>query len=217
MSSNVSGTTVKIVLVGESSVGKTALLRRFTEHCFAPDSFKATIGADFKSKKVSVPDCSEEVSLQIWDTAGQERFRSISNTYYRGCEGAMVVFDVGAKVTFEKLPFWLEELLKGTGRTHLEGFSVFVIGNKSDLPLSQRQVKTSEAQQWCQAKGLTYLEVSAKDDHNVEPAFLAIAASALDYRENMSVDMRELLEPARNTVNTQRPVADKKKNKSCCS
>lgn len=192
-----STSTVKIVIVGESSVGKTALLRRFVDHSFAPEGLKSTIGADFKAKKVAVPGHDGDVSMQIWDTAGQERFRSISNTYFRGCEGAMVVYDITSRASFDRIGYWLEELLRGTGRTHLDGFSVFVVGNKTDMAVSHRQVKHEEAKQWCQAQGLSFLEVSAKDGTNVDPAFLAIAASALDYRENMGEDMKALLDPVK--------------------
>ena len=186
---------IKFVLVGECSVGKTALLLRFVDKQFIA-GLKATTGADFKNKKCVLPSHKDEgeVSLQIWDTAGQERSRVLARTYYRGCEGALLVFDVTSRRTFEQLDFWLEGLLEGTGRTSLEGFSVFVVGNKMDLP--GREVTEAEATKWCDARGLSYMECSAKAGTNVDAAFFACASCALDYRENMGDEMLDLLNAA---------------------
>ena len=186
---------IKFVLVGECSVGKTALLLRFVDKQFV-SGLKATTGADFKNKKCVLPSHKDEgeMSLQIWDTAGQERSRVLARTYYRGCEGALLVFDVTSRRTFEQLDFWLEGLLEGTGRATLEGFSVFVVGNKMDLP--GREVTEAEATKWCDARGLSYMECSAMTGTNVDAAFYACASCALDYRENMGTDMFELLNAA---------------------
>lgn len=194
-SSPSSGTAaVKLIVVGEINVGKTALLCRFVDRSFAPQNLKATVGVDFKTKKLVLPGSTEEVTLHIADTAGSERFSALSPSYYRGAEGAIVVYDVTNRKSFDEIDHWLEQLVKNTGRADLDGFSVFVAANKCDLVAPRRVVSKAEAAAWCQSRGLSHVECSALDGSGVEPLFVACAASAVDYRAHMNEDVRKVLE-----------------------
>jgi Ras-related protein Rab-2A len=157
----------KCIITGDSRVGKSQLLRQFT--C---NEFKAahdpTIGVEFNTRVVTVD--STLVKLQVWDTSGQERFRSIMRAYYRGARGALVVFDVARRDTFEHVATWLHDLHEfGDAST-----TILLIGNKCDLA-DQREVSTEEAMAYARERGLTYMETSAKTAQNVERAFLETA------------------------------------------
>jgi len=150
----------KILLVGNSAVGKSSLLMRFAEDLFS-ESFLPTIGVDFKIRTVEA--AGSKVKLQMWDTAGQERFKSILNSYYKGAHGILLVFDITDKQSFKDLQVWLAEVEK-YGR---QDIVKILIGNKKDLE-SQRQVTTAEAKQFAESLGMKYLETSAKDGLNIE-------------------------------------------------
>lgn len=153
----------KIVLIGDSGVGKSNLLMRFTRNEFNLES-KSTIGVEFATKNVQVD--GKTVKAQIWDTAGQERYRAITNAYYRGAGGALLVYDISKRPTFTNLAHWLSELREHAG----QGIVVMVVGNKSDLD-GKREVDTEEASQFCQKNGLFFIETSALNASNVDSAF----------------------------------------------
>ncbi|CAN1288611.1 Ras-related protein RABA4a [Linum perenne] len=143
----------KVVLIGDSAVGKSQILARFARNEFSLDS-KATIGVEFQTRTMVIS--HKSVKAQIWDTAGQERYRAVTSAYYRGAVGAMLVYDITKRQTFDHIPRWLEEL-----RGH---------GNKSDLE-DQRAVSTEDAKEFAQKEGLFFLETSALNATNVESAF----------------------------------------------
>lgn len=153
----------KIVLIGDSGVGKSNLLMRFTRNEFNLES-KSTIGVEFATKNVKVD--SKTIKAQIWDTAGQERYRAITNAYYRGAGGALLVYDISKRQTFTNLTHWLRELREHAG----DSIMVMVVGNKSDLE-SKREVSTEEASQYCAENGLSFIETSALNAINVEVSF----------------------------------------------
>eukprot|EP00727_Mastigamoeba_balamuthi_P011504 m51a1_g6977 putative rab family gtpase (202) ;mRNA; r:117856-118951 len=157
----------KYIIIGDSGVGKSCLLLQFTEKKFH-ESHDVTIGVEFGVRRVEIG--GHAVKLQIWDTAGQEAFRSISRTYYRGSAGALLVYDVTRRDTFNHLASWLEDL-KDHGSTQLE---VILIGNKADLE-DQRAVSVNEGRQFAEQHGLLFLETSAKTAQNVEEAFVTSA------------------------------------------
>lgn len=171
---------IKVVIVGESSVGKTSMIERFCHQAFSTDH-KATVGADFSSKKLVVS--GVDVTLQCWDTAGSERYRSLSTSYFRGCEAAVVVFDVNDEASFGRVSFWIDEVLRSTGLPSTEGFPLFVVGNKIDEGESKRKITSKRAFEVCKGKGLAFIECSAKTGENIEAVFVACAASAIDRRE----------------------------------
>ncbi|KAF5458193.1 hypothetical protein F2P56_022247 [Juglans regia] len=156
----------KMVLIGDSAVGKSQILARFARNEFSLES-KATIGVEFQTRTLVIQ--HKSVKAQIWDTAGQERYRAVTSAYYRGAVGAMLVYDITKRQTFDHIPRWLEEL-----RSHADkNIVIILIGNKSDLE-HQRAVPTEDAKEFAQNEGLFFLETSALEATNVESAFLTV-------------------------------------------
>lgn len=156
----------KVVLIGDSGVGKSNLLSRFTRNEFSLDS-KSTIGVEFATKSIQAE--GKTIKAQIWDTAGQERYRAITSAYYRGAVGALLVYDMTKHGTFENVDRWLREL-----RDHAEAnIVVMLVGNKSDLK-TQRAVETQEAMAFAEQHNLAFIETSALDASGVDVAFTNI-------------------------------------------
>lgn len=166
---------LKVIILGDSSVGKTSLMNQYVNKRFS-NQYKATIGADFLTKEVVVDD--RVVTMQIWDTAGQERFQSLGVAFYRGADCCVLVFDTTAPNTFKNLDSWRDEFLIQASPRNPEHFPFVVLGNKIDL--ENRAVSAKRAQQWCQSKNdIPYFETSAKEGINVDIAFQTIARNAL--------------------------------------
>ncbi|RDX76410.1 Ras-related protein Rab2BV, partial [Mucuna pruriens] len=156
----------KIVLIGDSGVGKSNILSRFTRNEFCLES-KSTIGVEFATRTLQVE--GKTVKAQIWDTAGQERYRAITSAYYRGAVGALLVYDITKRQTFDNVQRWLREL-----RDHADSNIVIMMaGNKSDLN-HLRAVSTEDAQSLAERESLSFLETSALEAFNVEKAFQTI-------------------------------------------
>ncbi|CAH9104819.1 unnamed protein product [Cuscuta europaea] len=154
----------KAVLVGDSAVGKSNLLSRFAKDEFHLDS-KPTIGVEFAYRNLRVG--GKLIKAQIWDTAGQERFRAITSSYYRGAQGALLVYDITRRTTFESLRKWVVELRELGGSDMV----IVLVGNKCDLG-SAREVKQEDGHSLARLEGFSFLETSAKENLNVEEAFL---------------------------------------------
>uniref|UniRef100_A0A8C7YCQ7 Ras-related protein Rab-25 n=1 Tax=Oryzias sinensis TaxID=183150 RepID=A0A8C7YCQ7_9TELE len=161
----------KVVLIGESGVGKSNLLSRFTKNEFSHDS-RTTIGVEFSTRTVQLN--SFTIKAQIWDTAGLERYRAITSAYYRGAVGALLVYDVTKHLTYESVERWLKELLDHADQ-HMV---VMLVGNKTDLE-SERSVPSEEAKDFADKNGLMFLETSALESTNVEAAFNGVLAGDL--------------------------------------
>ncbi|XP_075015846.1 ras-related protein Rab-11A isoform X2 [Calonectris borealis] len=156
----------KVVLIGDSGVGKSNLLSRFTRNEFNLES-KSTIGVEFATRSIQVD--GKTIKAQIWDTAGQERYRAITSAYYRGAVGALLVYDIAKHLTYENVERWLKEL-----RDHADSnIVIMLVGNKSDLR-HLRAVPTDEARAFAEKNGLSFIETSALDSTNVEAAFQTI-------------------------------------------
>eukprot|EP01134_Creolimax_fragrantissima_P000058 CFRG0058T1 len=156
----------KVVLIGDSGVGKSNLLSRFTRNEFNLES-KSTIGVEFATRSIQVD--HKTIKAQIWDTAGQERYRAITSAYYRGAVGALLVYDIAKHLTYENVERWLKEL-----RDHADSnIVIMLVGNKSDLR-HLRAVPTEEAKAFAELHGLSFIETSALDSTNVEQAFTNI-------------------------------------------
>ncbi|KAF4676863.1 Ras- protein Rab-11A [Perkinsus chesapeaki] len=156
----------KVVLIGDSGVGKSNILSRFTRGEFNLES-RSTIGVEFATKSVRIGD--KVIKAQIWDTAGQERYRAITSAYYRGAVGALLVYDISKRSSFENAERWLKEL-----REHADSdIVVMLVGNKSDLS-HLRAVDTDEAKKFCEDNDLLFIETSALEATNVEKAFMEI-------------------------------------------
>eukprot|EP00403_Amphidinium_massartii_P010179 CAMPEP_0178415804 /NCGR_PEP_ID=MMETSP0689_2-20121128/23739_1 /TAXON_ID=160604 /ORGANISM="Amphidinium massartii, Strain CS-259" /LENGTH=206 /DNA_ID=CAMNT_0020037133 /DNA_START=72 /DNA_END=692 /DNA_ORIENTATION=- len=153
----------KVLLIGDSAVGKSSLLLRFADDVYNA-SYNSTIGVDFKIRTVLKD--QKTIKLQLWDTAGQERFRTITQSYYRGSHGIIVVYDVSDRQSFNNVKYWLEEV----GKYAAPGAVRLLVGNKCDL-LSKKAVSTEEAKEFADERGIAFLETSAKQAHNVDAAF----------------------------------------------
>ncbi|CAD5193260.1 ras-related protein RABA5c-like [Musa acuminata AAA Group] len=153
----------KIVIIGDSAVGKSNLLSRYARNEFNLHS-KATIGVEFQTQSVVID--GKEVKAQIWDTAGQERFRAVTSAYYRGAVGALVVYDISRRTTFDSVPRWLQELETHSDTT----VAKMLVGNKCDLD-NIRNISVEEGKSLAEAEGLFFIETSALDSTNVKKAF----------------------------------------------
>ncbi|CAL5223294.1 g5785 [Coccomyxa viridis] len=198
---------LKVIILGDSGVGKTSLMNQYVNKKFS-SQYKATIGADFLTKEMQVDD--RLVTMQIWDTAGQERFQSLGVAFYRGADCCVLVYDVNTQKTFENLDNWRDEFLIQASPSDPENFPFVVLGNKVDLDEGRSRVVTEKkAKQWCTSKGgIPYFETSAKEDINVDAAFQCIARNALKNETE-----EELYMPDTVDMNAQ---AIPKRNASCC-
>lgn len=156
-------TTLKILIIGESGVGKSSLLLRFTDDTFDPEQ-TATIGVDFKVKTISVE--GNKAKLAIWDTAGQERFRTLTPSYYRGAQGVILVYDVTRRETFTKLENWLNELETYCTRNDLVKM---LVGNKIDK--ENHELDRAEGLKFARKHSMLFIEASAKTKDGVLCAF----------------------------------------------
>ncbi|CCG80579.1 putative Ras GTPase Rab11 [Taphrina deformans PYCC 5710] len=170
----------KVVLIGDSGVGKSNLLSRFTRNEFNLES-KSTIGVEFATRSIQVD--NKTIKAQIWDTAGQERYRAITSAYYRGAVGALLVYDIAKQNTFENVQRWLKEL-----RDHADSnIVIMLVGNKSDLR-HLRAVPTEEAKTFAAENNLSFIETSALDASNVEGAFQNILTEIYNIVSSRALD-----------------------------
>ncbi|KAG6513516.1 ras-related protein RABA5c-like [Zingiber officinale] len=163
----------KVVIVGDSAVGKSNLLSRYARNEFDPHS-KATIGVEFQTQSMAIE--GKEVKAQIWDTAGQDRFRAVTSAYYRGAFGALVVYDVSRRSTFDSVARWLDEL-----NTYNSDSTVakMLVGNKCDLS-AIREVSIEEGKRFAETEGLFFMETSALNCTNVKTAFEIVIKEIYD-------------------------------------
>jgi len=163
----------KLILIGNSGVGKSSILQRYMNKTFE-ESYKCTIGVDFLMKSVEVK--GKTVKLQLWDTAGQEKYKSMVASYYRGANVALVVFDITSHSSFESLPLWIENYYKNGP----EQKNIILIGNKKDM-VDQRQVTQEEAEEFSETNNMIYFETSAKEGDNVDYVFNFAAEKLLEF------------------------------------
>ena len=161
----------KVLLIGDSSVGKTSVLLRYVEDTFNPE-FQTTIGVDFKISTFQLN--GKIIKLQLWDTAGQDRFKNIVASYYRGAHGIVLAFDITNHASFQNINRWYDE-----AQNYLQkSVPKLLIGNKLDLS-SQRAVRTEDAKELADRLGVEYIETSAKNSQNVKLAFETLSRSIL--------------------------------------
>ena len=202
----------KIVLIGDSGVGKTNILSRYINNEFSLAT-QSTVGVEFGSKIIKKN--GKVIKLQIWDTAGQERYKSITSAYYKGSKGAFVVYDITRKTTYDNIDKWIGEL-KTNGS---EDVLIMLVGNKSDLE-EKREVITEEVEKKAQEQKLAFCETSALNGKNVEYAFENLINEILKKVEKEKInEAKQLAESKAITLET----ADKNKNeknskkkKKCC-
>jgi Ras-related protein Rab-1A len=177
----------KIVMIGNSSVGKTCMIKRFVDDVFNSKDFLSTVGIDFSTKMIEITDANikdanikdvkikdAKIKLQIWDTAGQERFRAITSTYYRIANGIIVVYDITNRESFDQVNYWLDEI-----HLHRENVSIpkVLVGNKQDLDkdVNERKVSTEEGSRLALKNKMIFFETSAFTGENVNDVFHALA------------------------------------------
>ncbi|CAD8198123.1 unnamed protein product [Paramecium pentaurelia] len=195
---------IKVLLIGNSGVGKTQILLRYTENQFKT-SFLSTIGIDFKIKKISVDE--KVIKMQIWDTAGQERYQTITQTYYKGAMGIILVFAVNDQESFHDIEKWMNQIKQHASDNIIK----VLIGNKTDLP--DRCITYEQAMKMAQKYNIPYFETSAKEGTNINDTFQQIA-------KQIKEQIEKLPQQSNNTFNKLNPSANQDQQKQddsmCC-
>ncbi|XP_068574378.1 ras-related protein Rab-26-like isoform X1 [Cebidichthys violaceus] len=189
----------KVMLVGDSGVGKTCLLVRFKDGAFLAGSFISTVGIDFRNKVLNID--GVKVKLQIWDTAGQERFRSVTHAYYRDAHALLLLYDVTNKTSFDNIQAWLTEIHEYAQQDVV----LMLLGNKADAT-HERVVKREDGERLAKEFGVPFMETSARSGLNVELAFTAVAKE---------LKHRSMKEPSEK-FKLQEYVNKEMKSTSCC-
>ncbi|XP_075069572.1 ras-related protein Rab-10-like isoform X1 [Mixophyes fleayi] len=189
----------KLVMAGDSNVGKTCIVSRYTENTIP--SYISTVGIDFKTKTIQIDDT--ELKLQIWkmffrDTAGQERFHTLSVSYFRGAQGFVLVYDITNPNSFENTSLWMKDIKMKAG----EEVEVVLLGNKCDME-DKREVSKERGEKLAWEHGIPFFETSAKENINIENAFFILSEAIYAKRSSLLID--------RSVVNLQ----ESKKNPSC--
>ena len=204
---------MKLILVGDSGVGKTNILSKYLKNNFDPDS-KATVGVEFGTKNIEID--NKKIKVQIWDTAGQERYKSITSTYYKGAKGAFIVYDITRKSTFDNIDKWIGDL-KNNGD---ENMIVYLVGNKSDLN-DMREVRKDEAMTKSEKYNIAFSETSALYGDNIHKIFQDLMEKVYinfyrntntnkDKEINKGVDLNEESKENNNSGNSQ------ESERKCC-
>ncbi|KXJ73621.1 hypothetical protein RP20_CCG015386 [Aedes albopictus] len=181
----------KVLIIGDSGVGKSSLLLRYADNMF-PVQHQITVGVDFKIRTITIN--GERIKLQIWDTAGQERFRLITNSYYRGAHGVVVMYDVTNMRSFQHVKRWLQEI-----EVNCAGGEIckLLVGNKNDNP-QRKRVPPKDAQALADMHGMEFIETSAKECYNVGKVFATIAKLML--RQQMEEEGKEWIYMAEESI-----------------
>ena len=195
---------LKLLIIGDSNVGKTSMLLNYTDNYF-PESHLATIGVEYKVKELTTDDYN--ITLQIWDTAGQERFRSITKSFFRNTNGIIFVYDVTCRKSFHSVKDWIKD-----SELHDSGFEKILVGNKIDLK-DQREVNFEELKELGIKKRIDVMEVSAKERINIDEAFQKIVDLILTNKNKMEI-LGQFGISNTNDINLNKE--NSKKKDSCC-
>ncbi len=197
---------IKILTLGDTTVGKSSIVLRFSDDVF-DDTIFSTIGIDFKTKFMKVKDST--VKVLIWDTAGQEKFQNIAKNYYKGANGVLLVYDISNRKSFERVGFWLKELKENN---KLDDLYLYLVGNKKDLE-EKRMISTDEGKKFAEDNNIHFIEVSAKTGEGVREVFNNVLNGALDkIKKDTEKDDGE--EKVR--LSSFRKIEKKEKNNMCC-
>ena len=194
---------IKIMLIGESKIGKTSLISRYCNNEFLGGVYLSTIGIDFQIKHLVLN--KKNIRLQIWDTAGQERYRNIAKNYFQSSDGFVIVYDISNIESFEKLDYWIEQI-KANSQEYTK---MILFGNKCDI-IEDRKVKKEEGEQYAKNNNINFFEVSAKEGTNVNKAFESFVKDILD---NSSPNENY---KKRQSKRLSVPIQTIKKKDSCC-
>ena len=195
----------KILTLGDTTVGKTSIILRFTKEKYTENRL-ATIGVDFKSQIMQIE--NNRVKVLIWDTAGQERFKNIASQYYNGGDGAILVFDITNKSTFERISYWLDELNQ---KKDLKELALVLVGNKIDLK-DNRQVSSEEAQSFAKQNNIKYFETSAQENIGIDEVMNYIVGECVSIIKKRNEDaFRESIQESNMILSNFNS-----KKKKCC-
>ena len=188
----------KIMVLGESKVGKTSLIKRYTKEQFG-GVYLTTVGMDFQDKIIEIED--KKIRLQVWDTAGQERFRNVTKSYFQSSHGLLVVYDITDKESFEKINFWIENIKNNAP----ENAKLILVGNKCDLA-NERKVTIEDGENKARKYNIKFFESSAKDGTNVNELFFYLANEIYQDEKTKGKDNKK----------TMQLDSKKKGKKGCC-
>ncbi len=195
----------KILVIGDSGVGKSCILLRFVDNSFA-ETYISTIGVDFRIRTIEMD--GKSIKLQIWDTAGQERFRTITSSYYHGAHGIIVVYDITDETSFDNVRQWLKEIDRYGSRKVVK----LIIGNKSELE-DKRTVFTEAASNFTAAYDIDFMEISAKEDVNINKTFLTLSQKII---ERMEISNLEAEERKKYSLTEGIHIRESKYTNNCC-
>ena len=199
----------KIIIIGDSNVGKSNILSRYTKDQFQGNS-KATVGVELGTKFVKVEGVGAK--LQIWDTAGQERYRSLTSSYYKGCHGCFIVYDITNEASFESISTWYEQAVKEAGKD----VSLILVGNKCDLE-NERKVSKEQGEEKAKTMNASFFETSALSKVNIDDIFNEIVNNIYQRtkgQKNDDDDDIEIINENEKAINlTPQPTPEKK---GCC-
>ena len=197
---------IKILTLGDTTVGKTSIVLQYTTQKYNTQIL-STIGVDFKSKVINID--NNKVKMLIWDTAGEERFRNIASQYYNGADGALLIFDITKKSSFERIVYWINELSQ---KKNINELGLLLVGNKIDLE-KERQVQKEEAERFAKENNLKYYEVSAAKNINIDNMMLDIIKQCISNIQKRDSDaFRDSINDAYQIISD----INNKKNKNCC-
>ena len=194
---------IKIMVIGESKIGKTSLISRYCNNDFLGGAYLSTIGIDFQIKNLVLN--KKNIRLQIWDTAGQERYRNIAKNYFQSSDGFIIVYDITNTESFEKLDYWIEQIKDNSQ----ECSKMILFGNKCDI-IEERKINKEEGEEYAKNKNIKLFEVSAKEGTNVNEAFEYLVRDILNNfspNENFKKRQSKILSI---------PIELPKKKHSCC-
>ena len=197
----------KLIMVGDSGVGKSSLLLQFTNNTFIP-VHDITIGVEFGTKNVFLD--GKEIKLQVWDTAGQECFRSITRSYYRDSAGCVLVYDISRRDSFTHLKNWINDVKEMTNDTT----NIILVGNKSDL-LHKRAISYEEGKQFADDNNIQFIETSARDGTNIDETFINVAHMILKKIENKQININDKINGIKIGLNKTFDI-HKNPEKGCC-
>ena len=197
---------LKLLIIGDSSVGKTSMLLSYTDNYF-PESHLATIGVEYKVKEIETD--KYNISLQIWDTAGQERFRSITKSFFRNTNGIIFVYDVTCRKSFQSVKEWIKD-----SELHDTGFEKILCGNKIDLK-EKREVNFDELEEFGMKKKIEVMEISAKERININDAFQKIINLILSNKTDKEIIDEFGIKNNNNDINLDKNNT-KKRKQGCC-
>ena len=197
----------KILLLGDSSVGKSSLFLSFMDKSWN-ETFVPTIGVDFKIKTINVNNMN--IKFQVWDTAGQERFRTIISSYYKGAHGILLIFDLSDTESFDSLNNWLIEIERNANKNVIK----ILIGNKCDLE-DKRKISFIQAKEFADVNGMKYIETSAKNDINVIQAFGTLGNELLIASSDKGIIQKDIKKNF--SINNNVDLSKEKEHNNCCS